>query len=177
MELSDKQLAANRANAQKSTGPKTETGKRNSSRNSDRHGILANTVLIEGESRALFKKLLTGLESEFLPTTPTEFALVENMAVAQWRMRGLWCVQAASIAHELHLQADANAHEDPPTRTMLAMRDSGDHSRHSGSMSRDEVRYDRQYHRALVGLLRFREEKNAGRQRSHQPTENKEIVP
>jgi hypothetical protein len=35
----EKQIAANRANAQKSTGPKTVAGKQNSSRNAYRHGL------------------------------------------------------------------------------------------------------------------------------------------
>src|SRR4051812_33263889 len=36
---SEKQIAANRANAQHSTGPRTAAGKRKSSRNSYRHGL------------------------------------------------------------------------------------------------------------------------------------------
>jgi hypothetical protein len=36
---SEKQIAANRANAKKSTGPKTATGKLKSSRNAYRHGL------------------------------------------------------------------------------------------------------------------------------------------
>lgn len=36
---SDKQIAANRRNAQKSTGPKTLTGRATSSRNAFRHGL------------------------------------------------------------------------------------------------------------------------------------------
>ena len=36
---SEKQIAANRANAKKSTGPKTPTGKLKSSRNAYRHGL------------------------------------------------------------------------------------------------------------------------------------------
>jgi hypothetical protein len=36
---SEKQIAANRANAQHSTGPRTAAGKRNSSRNSYHHGL------------------------------------------------------------------------------------------------------------------------------------------
>jgi hypothetical protein len=35
----DAQIAANQANAQHSTGPKSETGKANSSRNATKHGM------------------------------------------------------------------------------------------------------------------------------------------
>ena len=41
-EVTDKMRAANRANARKSTGPRTEQGKHNSRRNALRHGIFAN---------------------------------------------------------------------------------------------------------------------------------------
>ena len=41
MQLTDKQLEANRRNARYSTGPKSENGKHNSSRNATRHGIFA----------------------------------------------------------------------------------------------------------------------------------------
>jgi hypothetical protein len=51
MPLSEKQLASNRANALKSKGPVTPQGKQNSSRSAIRHGILCNSVLIDGESR------------------------------------------------------------------------------------------------------------------------------
>lgn len=37
--VSDKQIAANRRNAKKSTGPTTESGKRRSRRNAVRHGL------------------------------------------------------------------------------------------------------------------------------------------
>jgi hypothetical protein len=40
-----KQIAANRCNASKSTGPRTEEGKRRSRRNAVRHGLAAETVI------------------------------------------------------------------------------------------------------------------------------------
>jgi hypothetical protein len=57
---SAKQIAANRANAQRSTGPKTALGKRKSSRNSFRHGLswplpleLATASKVDAIARAL----------------------------------------------------------------------------------------------------------------------------
>ena len=57
---SAKQIAANRANAQRSTGPKTALGKMKSSRNSFRHGLswplppdLATASKVEALARAL----------------------------------------------------------------------------------------------------------------------------
>ena len=44
--VSEKQLAANRRNAKKSTGPKTTAGKVRARRNSLRHGLLARDVVV-----------------------------------------------------------------------------------------------------------------------------------
>jgi hypothetical protein len=43
--VSDRQIAANRFNAQKSTGPRTQKGKRRSRRNAFRHGMTAEGVV------------------------------------------------------------------------------------------------------------------------------------
>ena len=137
MHLSDKKLAANRANAAKSRGPKTAEGKRNSSRNATRHGILA-----------------------------------------LWRQMRIWAVDAAGITHEMHRQTGSMTDEDPPTRTMLAIKSIAESGRHSELMSRYEHRYDRQYYRALEAYIRYQEhrqnaEKIAGAKRSQIRDENK----
>ena len=46
---SQQRLEANRANAKRSAGPKTEPGKARSKINAMRHGISAQAILIEGE--------------------------------------------------------------------------------------------------------------------------------
>jgi len=85
MPISEKHLAANRANAAKSTGPLTIQGKINTSRNAITHGILANSVLIQGESRERFAALVNSLSM----ANSTEHTHVERMAVTQWRMTRL----------------------------------------------------------------------------------------
>jgi hypothetical protein len=94
MPLSEKQLAANRANGRKSRGPVTPGGLRNSSRNAIEHGMFAQTILLPGESRECFLKLLADLTTEFQATTPNEFALVETMAetmaYCRWRVLRNW---------------------------------------------------------------------------------------
>jgi hypothetical protein len=47
---SDRQIAANRANARRSTGPKTNAGKALSRMNALRHGLTAHKLLVNGES-------------------------------------------------------------------------------------------------------------------------------
>jgi hypothetical protein len=170
--ISEKQLAANRANAAKSTGPKTPGGRRNSSRNAMTHGLLANSILIEGESKPRFLHLLASLVDEFEPSTPSEHMLVETMAVARWRLLRIWTLEAAAVNQEQRRQSGADAGEDPPVRTANAIDKLAARTGRE-SMSRNEVRYDRQYHRAADRLRLMRREKPHQTQFSEQ---NKEVT-
>ena len=78
------QIAANKANAQKSTGPKTPEGKATSSLNRLSHGFASHATIIPGENPEEFKALVTDLMSEHQPATETEQILVERMALNQW---------------------------------------------------------------------------------------------
>lgn len=100
------QLAANQANAQLSTGPKTETGKAASSRNSFRHGFCGAFVIRPHENSDHYDELLAGLRSEHQPANPTEDLLIERMA-QHW-----WLAQRAISMQELcfHEKAPMVAH-------------------------------------------------------------------
>lgn len=82
-----KQVAANRKNAQKSTGPKTEEGKKISSMNAFQHGMLAGVTssLIDPDNR--FNEIYAALIVEFQPDGVVETTLVRRMAVAMERER------------------------------------------------------------------------------------------
>jgi hypothetical protein len=91
MTVSEKQMRANQQNALRSTGPKTDRGKALASRNSLRHGLLAEEVVItagEGaEDKQQFSDLLTDLVTHFSPVGPLEEILVEKIAACYWRQR------------------------------------------------------------------------------------------
>jgi len=173
MPISEKKRAANKANAALSKGAITPVGKYNSARNNTRHGILADVVLIKGESRERFTALVHSFFNEFHPKTPAEIALVEKAAVSQWRLMRVWAVESASITHEMNLQSESMTDEGAATRAMLAFRTLSDTSRHLELMSRYEHRFDRQHRYALKELNRIRDQKNAATIRTHQPEENK----
>jgi len=89
--VSDRQLLANRRNAQESTGPKTPGGKTRSARNALRHGLLSSHVVVLGgdgaERPEEFQALLESLLEEFNPHNVIEHALVERVAACFWRLR------------------------------------------------------------------------------------------
>jgi hypothetical protein len=81
------QIAANRANAEHSTGPKTEEGKAASSHNRASHGLSYVTThffLLPFERSHEYENLLMDLRNEHSPMTRTEDTLVERMAQHQW---------------------------------------------------------------------------------------------
>ena len=59
MGISKRKLAANRANAQKSTGPTSVSGVATSSQNRRTHGLCGKFVVLPNESQELFDELLT----------------------------------------------------------------------------------------------------------------------
>lgn len=74
----------NRANAQFSTGPRTEQGKLASSRNSLKHGLSIGTLLIPGEDEKEFEALRDTLRREHQPADTTEQMLVDQLAQSHW---------------------------------------------------------------------------------------------
>ncbi len=77
-----KQTAANRLNAQKSTGPRTPQGRAAVRLNGVTHGLTAKTLVLKGESESDFKALFESLAAEYEPETPTEETLVADLAMA-----------------------------------------------------------------------------------------------
>lgn len=84
---SERQIAANRRNAKKSTGPKSKAGKARSRRNAVQHGALARTVIGEDEDLPAFRALHRDLIDHYRPCTRMEEMLVERLAMAFWRDR------------------------------------------------------------------------------------------
>ena len=67
-----KQIEANRRNALKSTGPRTETGKQRSRRNATRHGLTAETVIEPLENPEDYKAFEMSITAEFDAQTAVE---------------------------------------------------------------------------------------------------------
>ena len=80
----ERQMEANKLNAQKSTGPKTPEGKAKSSANRLSFGFASNTIIIPGEDPEEFRGLIEDFIAEHQPVCVTEQVLVEKMAQQHW---------------------------------------------------------------------------------------------
>jgi hypothetical protein len=98
MSTTEQRLAANRANAQRSSGPTTVEGKAIASRNATQHGLLSARLLLDDEDLSEFEELTDDLCHSLRPVGMAEAALVERIAITIWRQRRLVRAETAAIA-------------------------------------------------------------------------------
>jgi hypothetical protein len=82
-----KQIAANRRNAEKSTGPRSVEGKAASSRNALKTGLYCRGIIIGKEDPTKLDELEAAYSAEYAPVTPTERALVDSLIHYEWLLR------------------------------------------------------------------------------------------
>src|SRR5215467_3767276 len=86
---SERQKAANQANASHSTGPKTPEGKAAVRLNAIKHGLLARDVVLPGEDADAFEDLRNLVREDLSPMGPIEEYLTDRVVDAMWRLRRL----------------------------------------------------------------------------------------
>jgi hypothetical protein len=85
--VSDIQLTANKENARRSSGPRTEGGKAVSSMNAVKTGLTGRTVLLPSDDVEAYQTHITIYEREFRPIGLRERELVQSIADTQWRLQ------------------------------------------------------------------------------------------
>ncbi len=80
------QLDANRANAQLSTGPTSETGKATSSLNAVKTGLTGRTILLPGDDAAAYEAHIAEFTRRHQPAADAERNLVQSLADTEWRL-------------------------------------------------------------------------------------------
>jgi hypothetical protein len=113
----DKQFAANRRNAKKSTGPKTEQGKLCSRRNAFRHGLTAQTVVSLVENADEYTDLETLIIADYEPQTTIERVLVERLASLLWRLRRAVTIETGLFELQGEAIRDRRARQQREART------------------------------------------------------------
>ena len=87
------QFQANRLNALKSTGPRTEEGKRISRRNALRHGLTAETVIDRLEDSEDYRGFEAAIVADYDAETAVERELVLRLASLLWRLRRIIAIE------------------------------------------------------------------------------------
>jgi hypothetical protein len=115
----ENQIAANRRNASKSTGPRTEEGKRRSRQNAVRHGLTAETVIAGLENRSSYAQFEQAIIADYEPITAIEYQLIIRLSSLLWRLRravaiesGLFQIQG-QIVRNRHPRKDNEGPDRP----------------------------------------------------------------
>ncbi|HEX4229628.1 MAG TPA: hypothetical protein VHZ07_13235 [Bryobacteraceae bacterium] len=106
------QIAANQANAQLSTGPKSAAGKAKSSLNAVSTGLTGRTVLLPGDDAKAYGDHMANYFVRFDPQTPEEEELVQDLAETKWRL--LRVPQLEQDIYALGALTFASMFEDQP---------------------------------------------------------------
>lgn len=88
-----RQLEANRRNALRSTGPRTEEGKQRSRANAFRHGLTAETIVANVEDAEDYKAFEAAVIADYDARTAVERELVLRLASLLWRLRRATAVE------------------------------------------------------------------------------------
>jgi len=113
------QLQANRENAQRSTGPRTEEGKAKSSLNAVKTGLTGRTVLLPSDDAAAYQQHVDRFLREHQPIGDEESNLVQSIADADWRLLRIPALEAGIYAVGRIELAAQFADEDPAVRAAL----------------------------------------------------------
>jgi hypothetical protein len=143
----------NRANAQHSTGPKTEEGKQRSSLNALRHGLTGQIVVMPGEDMAAYHLHLHSFTTEYAPAGHTEATLVQLLAETTWRLHRIAALETNLLT--LGITQPTNYTADAPEQIQDALAIAAaveKHSRALSNLSLHSQRLSRQFERTLIQL-------------------------
>jgi hypothetical protein len=101
-----RQWQANRLNALKSTGPRSEEGKRISRRNAIRHGLTAETVIDGLEDSEDYRGFEAAIIADYDAETAVARELVLRLASLLWRLRRIIAIETDLFAIQAEIMRD-----------------------------------------------------------------------
>jgi hypothetical protein len=101
MTCSAAQLAANQKNSQRSSGPRSDAGKEKSRRNSLKHGLTGQGIVLPNEDAEALEAKLAAFEDDLKPTNATEQELVTRFGLMTVRLDRLARQEAKAISSRM----------------------------------------------------------------------------
>jgi hypothetical protein len=160
------QIAANRANAQLSTGPTSEEGKSRSSLNAVKTGLTGRTVLLPGDDVEHYTALVARYMKDFAPVGEQESLLVQSLADTQWRLFRIPSLESGIYALGHMAYKDLFPEEPDPAvrRQLIQTKVYLDYGRQIDKLMAQEARLHRQQEKNYKRLHELQTER--ARQRS-----------
>ena len=173
IKLTNKKLAANRANAKKSTGPKTPEGKKRSAANAITHGLCTKDITALGEDYKAYPELRNALLHDWQPRTNQEAQLIARLAQLQVRLNR--CIREETGLLDMKIPDVTKEHTRETCNSAVATAFI-EYEKNFMNISRYEASLARQYDQTLKQLLAVRKEfRELHNETDPLPIENKEV--
>jgi hypothetical protein len=147
------QQQINQANAQHSTGPKTQEGKKRSSLNALRHGLTSQIVVMPTEDLQAYQRHIESFTGEYHPNGATEANLVQALADTSWRQNRVAALEAnlltLAAAHHPDPFSDAPGEVQAAMALVAALETQ---SKALANLSLHSQRLSRQFERTVAQL-------------------------
>src|ERR1700678_688555 len=167
------QLVANLANAQHSTGPKTEKGKHRTRLNAYRHGLTGQICLLTADEHQAFDQHCAGIRESLEPVGALELDLAQSIAEDRWRLKRARAIETGIFALGQLGQLGALAASDrddpaqlPIDEALSRARTWVDKSENFQLLALYEQRIHRAIEKNMAQLRTLRAERQAARQQA-----------
>lgn len=151
--VSETQLLANRANAQLSTGPKSNEGKAKSCMNAIKSGLTGRTVLLPTDDAAGYQSHIEAYEREFQPVGQRERDLVQSIADTQWRLLRIPSLETGILAlGQLEFANSLDEHEAGLRPGMIEVKTFLKYERQLRNLQLQEARLSRRREKEIAEL-------------------------
>jgi hypothetical protein len=156
----DYRAVVNRANAEHSTGPRTDAGKQRSSLNALRHGLTGHVIVLPSEDHAAYQAHTSRFFDDLQPQGALEQQLVQSIADTSWRLNRVAALETNLLTLGMTEQAAAINTAEPQVHAALATAASlREQARALSNLSMHEHRLSRQFERALNQLREIQSER------------------
>lgn len=158
--ISDAKLAANRANAQLSTGPKTGEGKATASLNAVKTSLTGRTVLLPTDDAAEYERHIRAYQDELKPVGQRESDLVQSIADTAWRFARIPGLEMAIYAKgRIQFAESFNDHDVSLRPAMIELQTFITYEKQLRNLQLQEARLHRRREKDTAELRRLQEER------------------
>jgi hypothetical protein len=160
--ISPVQLAANRANALLSSGPRTQAGLARSSKNAVKSGLTGRTVLLPTDDVEEYASFLAAFQRDLKPVGQFECELVQIIVDCYWRLRRIQELEYALYAHGERQFAEAFGDEPQEVRrSMVLLQTHLTYQKELRNLQLQEARIERKRAKALAELNALQSERDS----------------
>ena len=162
----DKQIEANRLNAELSTGPTSPEGKAKSSLNAVKTGLTGRTVLLPSEDAALYTAHIERIFKNFSPVGDDEANLVQSIADTEWRLQRIPGLEMGifALGHLEFAERFAN-HDASLRKSLIDAQVYITYQRQLSNLGIQQGRHSRQRERDLAALEKMQEKRKEAHRR------------